>query len=161
MNFPIEIIDKILDYREELLWTDRFNNDRNDILFKSAMMRCNYYGIDCGSDMPDEIDKDEALMIYKTLYNCKCCKYHSVKKPPPYLFVNGYCPPYYDYYHWPDQNIICRTKNNTNCKCKCLEHSEMLCREYNDDYSDDDDIQRKLLNQWHVNNLHRSNIINR
>jgi len=37
----------------------------------------------------------------------------------------------------------------------------MLCREYNDDYSDDDDIQRKLLNQWHVNNLHRSNIINR
>ena len=43
MNLPNELIDKILDYREQILWKKRFNNMKKDILFNAAMKRCDYY----------------------------------------------------------------------------------------------------------------------
>jgi len=96
MNLQEEIIDKILDYIEEILFTERFKKNKTELLFKSAMMRCRHYGIICGSDMPEEVDKGEAMNIYKILYECKCCKYHTMGKPDMDLFNIGYCPPYGD-----------------------------------------------------------------
>jgi hypothetical protein len=165
MNLPQELIDKILDYREEILFKERFKKNKPKLLFNSAMARCDHYGIICGSDMPEEVDKEEAMNIYKILYECKCCKYHTMGKPHMHLFDIGYCPPYgdniipyYNRYH----------SKETKCKCKCMEHCEMLCREYNDEEEQTYEIEA-LLKKWHniVNDdkigcrLHLTNIIDK
>lgn len=152
MNLPIELVNKILDYRGEILHRENINKCKKELLFKSSMWICNHYGIECGYDMPDEIDKNEAINIYKNLLNCNCCESHNFYKPPLNLFEWGYCPPYDTYYEKPifgDYNEYAppiRKKNK--CKCRCNEHCKMLCREYNDDYCLNYELQKKLRYSW-------------
>jgi len=158
MNLPIELVYKILDYRSELLWKESIDKCKDGLLLGSAMKICNYYySMLYEYEMPDEIDRNEAINIYKNLLNCNCCESHSFYKPPLHLFEWGYCPPYDTYYEekpiYGDYNeygpAIMRRKKNK-CKCKCSEYCKMLCREYNDDYSDNYELQKKLKYSWFV-----------
>lgn len=148
MNLPKEIIDKILDYREEILCRERFKKNKKELLFKSALKICKHYGIICGSDMPEEVDKGEAMNIYKILYECKCCKYHTMGKPDMDLFNIGYCPPYGDDVVPYGTSMRCYHRKNSKCECKCMEHCEMLCREYNDEEEQTEEIE-KILKKWY------------
>jgi hypothetical protein len=131
-KLPIEIIEKIINYRLSYIHTLNFKNITNLIPLQSVLFKIIYidkiYKIERNftDDFLDIIleltSYDERFDMMKILNTCKCCKEHQIRRPTLRQFLEGYVTSYSTNF----QKI-------KKCKCKCRQFCRNLCRAQNDE----------------------------
>ena len=99
---------------------------KDDIHFKYV---CNYLDKLPSFEWFEYITFEEACEYMETLTGCKCCKEHQLHRPTIQMFIEGFVPSY-----------STKPFNDKKCKCKCRHLSRSLCREYNDEIDEIDNM---------------------
>ncbi len=137
-NLPIEMIDKILCYEQQMIQSENFNALKDTLIIQAAIKRFSY-------DNHDPFDKtimdfNEAAKMISLLGKCNCCNRHIHRKPDVNELKRGFVPDY-----------SVSTINLNECNCKCRHVARHICRLYNEELYDSDNEGV---------DLHITNIIN-
>ena len=118
---PIELQEKIIDYKYEIEHRKNTNNLLNKI--KKKAIEYIYNNIE---PFEENFDKNQADYIMSYITKCNCCNRHKEKRPTLEDYRNGYCPEY--------KTSIINLKYN--CRCPCRHIARDICRIMNDEILD-------------------------
>ena len=143
-NLPIEMIDKILCYEQQMIQSEHFNALKDTLIIQAAIKRFSY-------DNHDPFDKtimdfNEASIMISLLGKCNCCNRHINRKPGLDDLTDGFVPEY---------SLSNCNLNDCNCKCKCRHVARHICRLYNEEVDDsDNDNDNDIVEVEEVDDLH-------
>lgn len=130
-NLPIEIIDKILCYEQQMIQCEYFSLLKQTLKIQAAIKRFSYVNHDPYDTTI--MDIDEANKMISLLEKCTCCNRHMDRKPGIIDLTGGFVPEY---------SVSMTNLNECNCKCRHI--ARHICRLYNEEVYDSDNYNEEV-----------------